>query len=640
MAKLKQALPTLVGQTQTAQRNVHPVRMPDPYEGLADSLGNMFKGGMQLGGAIGSIMEERNELDYRRTFNDAVAEVDARLQKEVYEKTGLGAEGATERTSAIYGEVFGKYSGKLSGRNKQRFEEAWGSRRNAQMPAMMQFEYKNLTGAQLELNKTTITGSVAHFASTGAGSDMNPALEAFDSSYRIQNGGRIINRVDLAAFEKDINDGDGFVQLLDGRKLRVVDEVSDGDKDVITKAEVGRIHDKMKLMSAHYESARQQLLDTANGAIINQYLQAGDYDAAKAYLAKPTLQMSESARAVLTDTVARRSAAYDDYNSVQQSVSSLEAVGGKYGSAEQDKNFNTALKAIQDDKSIPPERKLRKKRMLTEQYKVLQEKQKLQLSQDTTAHIETISTKGFTPVQIAEYIAKVGDPRMRNALQKAFERSLKSPTSAEVKQKMGDIAGGVADGRVIEIDDVRYDTSNPRDIRALCYTVGLPEGKKAELLKALTDVPVKLAANTCADLMGIPTDDEDRGSKALRRYPTLINDLMWLGVNSKKTSPEDLKAIIARLLRSQIVNNYNSAWFDTSDNLTDYLDNDTGNDELYFTYSQMRDALVTFTRIRSNPEAKASDFSPQDVKNFAKARGLRAYRDNDDRTVWYLQPGE
>lgn len=640
MAKLKQALPTFVGQTQSAQRNVNPVRMPDPYEGLADSLSNMFNGGAKLAGAIGGIMEERNELDYRRTFNEAVAEVDSRMQKEVYEKTGVGAEGATERTLAIYGEVFGKYSGKLSGRNKQRFEEAWGSRRNGQMPAVMRFQYQQLTRAKVETNQTTITSSVAHFASTGAESDMMPALEAFDSNYRTQNGGRIINRVDLAVFEKDIKDGDGFVQLPDGRKLRVVDEVSDGDKDVITKAEVGRIHDKMKFMSAHYESARQQLLDTANGAIVDRYLQAGDYDAAKAYLAKPTLQMSESTRAVLTDTVARRSAAYDDYNSVQQSISSLEAVGGRYGSAEQDKNFNAALKAIQDDKSIPPERKLRKKRMLAEQYKVLREKQKLQLSEDTTAHIETISTKGFTPVQIAEYIAKVDNPRARNALQKAFENNLKSPTSAEVKQKLGDIAGGVADGRVIEIDDVRYDTSNPRDVRALCYTVGLPKGKKAELLKALTDVPVKLAANICADLMGISADDEDRGSKALRRYPTLINDLMWIGVNSKKTSPEDLRAIIARMLRSQIVNNYNSAWADTSDDLRDYLDNDIGNEDLYFTYPQMRDALVIFTRIRSNPNAEASDFSYQEIMDFAKDRGLRAHRDEDGRTVWYLQPGE
>lgn len=644
MAKLKQARPSLVGQTQTVQRDVRMVRMPNAYEGLGRSAANMIRGGVKLGSVIGGIMEERNEIDYRRTFNEAVAEVDSRMQKEVFEKTGLGAEGASARTSAIYGEVFGKYSGRLSGRNKQRFEEAWGSRRNGQMPSVMQFEYKQLTGAQLALNKTTQESAVAHYASTGAETDLAPAMEAFDSSYRIQNGGRLINRESVRKFDADLNDNDGFITLIDGRKLRIVDEVKEGEKDAISRTEVNKLREKLNTAAEHYESGRQQLLDTAHAGIVTKWMQAGDFAAAKSYMENTRLPMSASARGSLNDAIKRRSEAADDFTFAVDSVTGLEKVGGKYGSTKQDEEYRKLTGGITEKYKGNPEKARRLLASLELNYNQLQNRQKAQLASDVAA--EAATWEKLSDVEKELKVRSLPDGRLKSSLHKLLVADLKSrgakPGSAAVMQSRANITAALAGAGTRTVDGVQYDMSKPDQVRALMLASELPAKDRIAAVQAAAKFNVGQAVSILAQKLGYDPHTDEGREKALRAYPSLIFDINYALGDVK---PADMNAWldvnIPKLLTQQLTN-YNALWFNTADDMADYMGKGSRNrsGELFFTTEQAEQARAILNDIRKETN-KNAELDNGNIFDFMTKRGFgrvsegvsnetRFYVDNED----------
>ena len=105
MANLNPAIPTVIGQPQTARKNVHAVAMPSPLTGLGEGLGNLGRGGLSLGLALSGLQQERDHADYVRALNDAEAEMNQLMRDEIFSKEGFSAQGSMERVAQFAQQV-------------------------------------------------------------------------------------------------------------------------------------------------------------------------------------------------------------------------------------------------------------------------------------------------------------------------------------------------------------------------------------------------------------------------------------------------------------------------------------------------------------------------------------------------------
>lgn len=284
---LNPAIPTVIGQPQTARKNVHAVHTPNPLAGLGDSLGNLGKGIGNLGLGLAAIYEERDQADYRRLLNEAEGEAIRRMNDEVYSQEGFAAEGSLERTGRIFTETMDKYSeqkSKLSRRNQQRFDEAWGSFYNNHQNQSMRHEHGNLTRAQLVANDNLIKTNVEQYTNTLDEAMLQGAVDAFRDSYRIQHGGYLVDQESLRRFDEDVNDGDGYVQVRGGAKLKIVDEEEGGKPGTITKSEIAKVRAHMEEQAKDYDRGQQNILDMAHAKVIDSYLKDNRVDEAERYL--------------------------------------------------------------------------------------------------------------------------------------------------------------------------------------------------------------------------------------------------------------------------------------------------------------------------------------------------------------------
>jgi len=284
---LNPAVPTVIGRPQTARKNVHAVAMPNPLAGLGDSLGNLGNGLGSLGLSIAAIQAERDDADYIRTRNSMIDTAVKRLNDEVYSQEGFAAEGSLERTERIFAEVLDQNSeqmAKMNSRNQRKLREDLGTWGNNQRVQVMNFERSHLQRAKIIANKATISNGVDQYAATLDEAMLEGALKAHADNWRLQNGGHLVDADVLRRFDEDVNDGDGYVQVRGGAKLKIVDEAEPGTPGVITKEQIKKQRESMVQEMEAYERSRQEVLDQAHAKTVDNYLANDDPDAAERYL--------------------------------------------------------------------------------------------------------------------------------------------------------------------------------------------------------------------------------------------------------------------------------------------------------------------------------------------------------------------
>ena len=281
MAKLKEVLPGGAPMPQTARRELHPVRMPNPFEGAGDGLGNLVRGGNILAASLGDMFRERDELDYRRVLNAAEEEASKRFQNDVLGSNGYAAEGVTERYMGVHKELGEKYVKQLNGRNAKRFEEEWGRRGNVRLNQAMGFERQETHKALGDSISKDLARAQATYTTTGDDRARDDVILGYKAMSQHQNGGRFITLDSVKAFDADLADGDDQIKLPDGRTLRIVDERKPEDRDVITREELKPIREKMVQQAEANRAGLQDALGKMYSARLDYLMKNGDMSGAR-----------------------------------------------------------------------------------------------------------------------------------------------------------------------------------------------------------------------------------------------------------------------------------------------------------------------------------------------------------------------
>lgn len=648
MANLKPVMPTLVGQTQTAQKSVHMVRMPNPLEGLGDSISGMTGGVLRLADSFGRVVQERDEADYRRTLNEAIAEADKRMQDEVFSLEGFSAEGALERAANIYSEVGGKFSGKLSGRNAKKFSEYWGTRRNTQANSVMNFERSQLQTAQLSANQTLLNSEVANYAATLEPAALEGAKNAYDDSVRITNGGRLVSAETLAAFRKDKNDGDGIIKLPDGRILRVVKEVKEGDTGVISEDQLAEIEKHFEKQAAAYGAGLQNVYDAAHAQVVERYLRDDRLAEATSYLDTVSADgypqgISKGVLTECREAVGRKQELADISVETARVLSQIQAKAGadsiRYGGEDQDMIYTqTRREIVAEYTGEKWEQGQRILAMLDMQYRLLHDQQMATLTADTVSALTQMQKAEMTLPQQGAFIAAMKDSPLKIALQEAHARRVESYNNstdpmflAEQERRLNAFKLALGYGRA-DLDGISYDFSDSEQLKAYVLNLGFTAKNQERAAEYINNsrgrIDATLAANELANLLGM-----DNPAEALARYPNLLVELDQLKgsdvIEPSKMSAW-LKTNITSLLSGE-VSNYNSWWFDTSDSGKEYANSNVPVDDLYKSREQLTADWRRFNATRAlnrgdiqgAVEALGANPTEKDLADFARHRGYQ-----------------
>ncbi len=285
---MKPVLPTLVGQPRNAELNARPVATPASLNGLGESISNLVPAANSLLNVVANIKAENDELDYRKTYNEAVAESNKRLQEEVYSQSGFGAAGSLDRANKIFDDTFQKYGSRFQGRRYQRFENEFSGRRNTLTPSIMGHEHGQVKGARLGANEERIKSEIDTYIVTQDPRALDNIRAAYDDSWA-QIHGRRLDSGSIAAFDEDLNDGDNTITLPGGKKLTIVDQET-GQEGTISRERLMKIRGDMEKEAENYENGLKKLYDSAHSRVVDRLLKDGQADAAEAYLKQITAE--------------------------------------------------------------------------------------------------------------------------------------------------------------------------------------------------------------------------------------------------------------------------------------------------------------------------------------------------------------
>ena len=659
MANLKPVLPSVIGRGQTVRRNVHPVRMPNPAAGLSDGFRNMMRGITNLGDVLADIHAERELADYRRILNEAEAEADSRMQKEVWSQEGFSAGGSSERAAGIYSEVYEKYAEKLSGRNSQRFQEAWGARRNSQMRSTMAFERRQLRGAQVSANSALMKREVENYASTLEDSALAGAKEAYDDTLRITNGGHLVTPETLARFDADVEDGK--IKLPNGRVLRVRDRIEPGEKDVITKERLAEIRANMEKQSKAYETGLRNLYDSAHAQVVERYLKDDRLGEAEHYIAAISEKdnpRGASAAAVkeFRGALGRKKEIADVSLQASRAVSEIQAKSGaasqRYGSVEQDRIYAEVRRDLSNKYAGEKWKQgARIVAALDMNYRLLQEQQKATLSADTVTALTQMQQSKMSLPQQESFIRAMKDSPLKDALSRALARKRESFENsndpffvADQERRLTAFKLALGNGSA-DLDGVHYDFRNQEQLKAYVLNLGLTERNQKRagdyIANSGSRIDAMLAGKVCARLLGL-----DDPAEALFRYPNLLAELDELKgttvIDSSKMEPW-LRTNITMLLSSQVTKD--QLFFDSDGTVKDKIKNDASAiDKLYMNRKQLTEAWKRFRAQqalnRGDAEAAkaALDTEPtlKNLEDFVRDRGY----DERGNGLYYLRGGK
>lgn len=654
MANLQPVIPTVIGRPQTARKNVHMVNMPNPLadlgrniSGLANPLGN-------LGLGVALIQQERDRADYKRTLNEALGEVNRRMNSEVFSQEGFSAEGSLERTGRIFKEVRDKYAAQVKGmnpRNRQLFEEDWGSYYNNQQNQAMRHEHGHLTRAQVGANNEMIQRGTELYVASGDVSMMAMASQAHDDNWRIQHGGYLVNHASVEAFKRDIEDEDGKVTMRDGTKLDIVEEAEPGTPGVITKDQARSILKNMEKQADAYEQSRMGMWDTAHAKIIDNYLSQDKVSDADKYLASVDERglISKDAKKAAEEAIGRKRDVVEISTETTKLLDELQAKAGgdsiAYGSELQDRLFTETMRDI--DRQYTGEKyKMGQqiKHQLAEKYRLLQDAQKARAAQDTVSTMKQMQDAKMDLPQMHNTILSMKDSPVKAALLKAYDRQEAAAKAEQAEYdnntdpafllKQEDsltwfklaLANGGA-----ELDGIRYDFNVQDQVIACVKNLGLTSKNRKRAADYIADsrksVDAMQAGTELAKQIGV-----DTAAEALREYPWILADLDEIkgsAVIEQEKMGQWLKTNISALL-AQEATQHRTFWFNRDSTVGDLASDGIDPSDVFMDTEQLAKRYQTLRAQRALNRgdmagaAKAFDEKPgaKELSDFAAKRGM------------------
>lgn len=668
MADVPKVLPTVVGRTRSARNEVRAVRIPSGWEEAA-VLGNagadLGDSAVRAAALVGSLQKEERETAALGAYNAAIAEADRRMNDEVYSQTGFSAQGALQRADAIYHEVGLKHSASISDPAiSRRFSEQWAARRNSQANATMEFERNQVKAARISTNKSIISSELDNYAGTVDPSALGRVRAAYDDLYRQQNGGGVFDSRSLAAFDADVADG-GMVKLPDGRSLKVVDSDSDSDSPApgeVSKAQLAEIRAGLERRATAYEGGLRNLYDVGHSKVIDAYLKDNRVSSAEQYLSSISADgyphpMSVGAKAEAEAAVKRHREAADISTEATAAMLRLSALGGRYGSAGQDKVFADTVAEIR--KKHSGEQQKKGDAMISQldiNYRLMREQQNAALASDITSTLQQVQDSKLTLAQQESRVGTLAESPLKDALQKALARKrtafdkqddpvFVAEQEAALNQFKLDLAKGGA-----ELDGVHYDFSNREQLKAYTLNLGLTGDNQKRAGQYISNSAGRIDATEAAD---VARDLLRQGGKntplsfaeVFQRYPSLLKDLEFRK-GSAAIEPKEmrqwLKTNISELLNEKV---QQVDWiFDNDIDRGKFINSDSPLTKQYLEPGQMEAAyrnalsrrLLQAGDVQGAADALTSAPDPDAVSEFARMRG---YADRNNKGRYFLKGG-
>lgn len=597
--------------------NVHPVRLPDPLAGLGDRVSSVAPASLNLANALASVHHEEEEAALAKAASSAIGEADRRIQEEVLSSRGFGAQGSVARIPEIYQDVVSKYSFGLSSRARRRFDETLAARMQSGTLHAIRHESDQLRGARINANSAVMKSQVDSYTASLNPSNLDEAGKAYTDNFREVNG-RVITRESIQQFDKDVNDGDGFIMLPDGRKLRIGKE-GETSPDTISMERIKVVRSDMEKQVAHYEKGLSAIYDQAHAQVIEAYLRADRIGEAEHYLSQvgsPEARhpMSSGNLKVAKDMVALHRENADVSSQVGGIMLKLEAEGGRYGSTRQDKLFADFQSRIHSEYS-GEKYKLGQKIMESGRvaYRLMREKQAAALADDTVNAMKQVQEGKLNLLQEGQLINNMAESPLKKAMLKAYERKVSAldntgdPFHEDAQERVLnkfklDLTKGYAD-----LDGVRYDLSDETKTKAYILNLGLVGKTGDRALQYVRQSRERIDAYKASKVLAELVDNyKDNPSQALDFYPTLLKELE----ERKGTEPipeKDmyrwLKVNISEMLMSRVSRDWNFLP-DTSGDRRSYIKKGTDPSKLYYTEDQLAD---TYRSEAAHKAMKAGD---------------------------------
>ena len=289
MAKIEKALPSVFGQGRAAHVTTHHPGMPSVYDGLARGLKGFGSDMSEIFNGLIRLGEEGQNLALEQARADYEKEVSERFDAEVFSLNGISAADAGKKAEAILKSARDRQMEKLSayGMRPERAFSFFATRSGAtSLSRAVHHGRTEVRRATREASEQVIGNNIKNYGSTGDANMLAEINEAHDRAWEVSNG-RLISAEKLAEFDKNLEGG--FV-LLNGEKLRVVDKIAPGDKGVIARATAQDLRDRLGRENEMYERSRQNLIDRAHAARIDEFLKWDRLSEAEQHLADEALR--------------------------------------------------------------------------------------------------------------------------------------------------------------------------------------------------------------------------------------------------------------------------------------------------------------------------------------------------------------
>jgi hypothetical protein len=285
MAKIEKVKQSVFGRTLGAELHAVKVRPVDMAAPLERGLSQFVQGATSLVNTISHLKEEEANAALEQAQADYLQEVTEGLNKEVYSLHGEALHGAEDRARKIQLDALNRQREKLSrygaetGRRFSLFAQRNSTGETSRVVHYAAGEIRQATAASAQ---RTQAASMNSYAASGDVVSMENAMNAVDTAWKAKNG-RLVDDERLARLEHDVTAG--YV-MLRGEKLRIVDEVKEGETGVIRRDLAEDLLGRYSREHAAWRQERQRVADTMHAARVNQLLKWDDIPGAEAHLEK------------------------------------------------------------------------------------------------------------------------------------------------------------------------------------------------------------------------------------------------------------------------------------------------------------------------------------------------------------------
>ena len=535
MANLKPVLPTLIGRPRDTHRTDRPVRMAQAdFSGLERAAGNLVNSAARFSAGLEEIRRKEEDLLFEERKNQYVAEANRMAQEGVFTLKGNALLGAEERLADGLRKLSGKLSDGFSPEKQREWSIMTGRFDNGMVLQAMRYRDQELSKALDEQYAVSLKNNQAAFAASADGTFLENAIDDYTKQYR-RTHRSVITNDSLKAFDADVADGDGFVSLPGGRKLKIgtdisMDQIRETRNDLSKKAE-------------EYESGKQTLVDSFVAGLVDTYLNADEPEKAESVMLQYAASeenpvgVSDGVRQRLYAAIDRKMEVRDMTREADSAILRLQT--SESGNASEFPLLDPAVigkaKAVAREMDDGTDKGKRKAKLFLERYELAAEEQQAKFNTAVTTEYKALISadeKGATAT--VEVLRMKNDPKSK-AIVAAWDRHRgekeNSPAFvAKQEQLYAEIQLAVTSGTAtVEQDGVKYDLRGKDGkldfsvLQVFASMMGL-SGKRWEALDRYAREFEKGVAITYKDVISAARKAGIKNPEGfLVRYPGLVS---------------------------------------------------------------------------------------------------------------------